>query len=129
MKYRFGIIINFERHVKMIDTTNIFHDVDLEKLLGELVKFLTDDVVNVPEMYAQMNEIDYLVNMLHDKRIIDEHLFYSDEPYLKICGVLYALSESLAEILIDSEFYKHCNESNRKPEVIRNGRKDFTIAV
>jgi hypothetical protein len=134
MRYRFGIIFDFGRYLRRNDPTDVFQDVDLEKLLVEIIRFLTEDDdpldTESAAIYGRINEIDYLVNLLYDKRIIGDTIFHGEESYLKICSVLYAICETLVEVLMDTGFYKFCRSYYKdKPKVIRLSRKRNNFAI
>lgn len=134
MRYRFGIIFNFERYLRRNDPTEVFQDVDLEKLLTEIVRFLTEDDdprdKDSAGIYGRINEIDYLLNLLYDKRIIGEAIFHGEESYLKISSILYSICETLAELLMDTGFYNFCKSFYRdQPKVIRLARKSNSFAI
>jgi hypothetical protein len=130
MKYRFGIIFNFGQHLKLHDPTNIFLDVDHEKLLREVMRFLTEDVVNRPEALERINEMEYLMGVLYDKHIVTEYLFHENESYAKVCAILFSICESLVELLLDTGFYNYCSSHEEDlPKVKHVSRKNYAILV
>ncbi|BCM95203.1 hypothetical protein [Burkholderia phage FLC6] len=129
-KYRFGVIFNIDRHIRRFDTTGMFEDVNRRDLLEELVKFLTEGMENAKEARQQINEIEYLIGKLYDKGIIQEYVFSQDEPYVKICGILYAICESIVEMFEDIHLFDYIRERGTRPvRVIPVSRSNFAIVV
>lgn len=130
MRYRFGIIFNFARHLKMNDPTDVFADVDQEKLLREIVRFLTEDVYNPREAREQCNEMEYFISLLYDRGIVQDHHFHLDETYVKICAILFAICEAMVDVFDDTGFYRFCQSYvHDKPRVIHISRNNFAIVV
>lgn len=134
MRYRFGIIFNFERYLRRNDSTDVFQDTDLEKLLVEIVRFLTEDEEPLETgpgaIYERLNEMDYLVNLLYEKGIIDAVFINVEDSYLKIHALLYSICETLSELFLDTGFYRFCRSYQEdKPKVIRISRNNFAIVV
>jgi hypothetical protein len=129
-KYRFGLIFDLDRHLKRNDPTGMFAEVDKLMLLEEIVKFLTEDVKNVDEGHARVNEIEYFMNLLYDKGIIQEYIFHQNEPYLKVCGILFSICESIVDMFYETRFYEYCTSYLvYRPKIIKLSRHNFIIMV
>jgi hypothetical protein len=129
-KYRFGVIFNIERLLRQSDPTHMFEDVDRRELLEEIVKFLTEGVDTAQEARKQVNEIEYFIGKLYDKGIVQEHIFSQDEPYVKICGILYAICETIVDMFNDVHLYDYIGERGTRPvRVIPISRSNFAIVV
>lgn len=129
-KYRFGVIFNIDRHIRRFDTTGMFEDVNRRDLLEELVKFLTEGMENIQEARQQINEIEYFIGRLNDKGIIPDYIFHQDEPYVKICGILFAICESVVEMFDDIRLFDYLRERGSRPvRVIPVSRSNFAIVV
>lgn len=129
-KYRFGVIFNLDRHLKGSDPTGMFTNVNREKLLREIVTFLTEDIISIPEARETINEIEYLLSVLHHQEIIDDYIFELDEPYVKICGVLFAICESVLDIFEEVRLFDYIRERGTRPvRVIPISRDNFAIVV
>jgi hypothetical protein len=128
-KYRFGVIFNLDRYLKFNDPTGMFTEVDQKRLLQEIVRFLTEDARSPKEGRAILNEIEYLVGVLHHQEIIDDYIIELDEPYVKIQGVLFAICESIVGMFEDTHFYEYLRETKEIPKVIPVSRSNFAIVV
>lgn len=129
-KYRFGVIFNIDRYIRHNDPSGMFEDVDRRNLLEEIVKFLTEGIDNVREARQQINEIEYFIGKLYDKGIVQEHIFSQDEPYAKICGILFAICESIVEMFDDVHLFDYLRERGTRPvRVIPVSRSNFAIVV
>lgn len=134
MRYRFGIIFNFERYLRRNDPSGVFQDTDLEKLLNEIVRFLTEDEEPLDTgpgaIYGRLNEMDYLMDLLCDRGILGRSIIESEDSYLKIHSILYSICETLSELFLDTGFYNFCRSYYRdQPKVIRVSSNNFAIVV
>jgi hypothetical protein len=134
MRYRFGIIFNFERYLRRNDPSGVFQDTDLEKLLNEIVRFLTEDEEPLDTgpgaIYSRLNEMDYLIDLLCDRGILGRSIIESEDSYLKIHSILYSICETLSELFLDTGFYNFCRSYYRdQPKVIRVSSNNFAIVV
>ena len=112
----------------MCDPTGVFRDVDHYKMLSYILEFLTDDVVSVREAKERVNEVDYLIDLLTDVGIVQDHQFQQAESYLKIAGILFAICESIADMFGDTSFYANCRSFDLdSPTVIQLSRSNFAI--
>jgi len=129
-QYRYGVIFNIDRHIRFSDQSGMFDEVDRYDLLKETVSFLTDEVSTLAEARNQVNEVEYFIGQLYDKGIVKEHIFHQDEPYVKICAVLFAICESIVDMFEDVRLFDYLRERGTRPvRVIPISRSNFAIVV
>lgn len=131
-QYRFGVVFNLEQSLRHNDPTGMFNDSikDRQRFLHEVIRFLTEDVCSAKEARAMVNEYEHLIGVLYHQEIIDAHLLELDEPYAKICGVMFAILESIVDILEAVRFYEYCESYMiSQPFVHRLSNSNFAILV
>lgn len=130
MKYRFGVIFDFEVHLKNNDPTNIFGGANLKKMLEEIVLFLTEDVHGTREAHKRINDIEYLMDRLYYGKVIDVATFAQDQRYTDTHAILFSICESIVEMFLAVGFYKYCRSFEKnKPKILHISRKTFAIVV
>ena len=107
VKYRVGVIFNFDRLLKNCDPTAIFADVSRIKMLTAIVDFLIEGSESEHDARMRINDVEWLISEFYDRGIIGDYLFNNDEPFTKICGILYSMMEKIVDVMVMGGLYRY----------------------
>lgn len=130
LPYRYGMIFNLDRHLRMMDPMRVFYNVDHFRLVDEIIGFLTDGIENSAQAREQINDISYLMDILYEKEIVPESIFQQNESYVKVCGVLFSICESILQMFEETLFYSYLRKyAFERPHVINVSRHNYAILI
>lgn len=129
-KYRYGFVFNLGRILQQYDPSAMLADVDRKRFLEEIVRFLTEGIENEIEGRDIISEVEHLVEIMHYQEVIEEYMVLQDEPYVKLCGIVFAICETILNLLVDVRFYKYLDgKRSPTPKVIPLRRGNYAVVV
>lgn len=129
MRYRYGVILDVTKQLRFCGANEVFEKVDRKVLLQHLVNFLTEGVYSARQGNDQLNEMEYLMGKLYDRRIIKSYLLDESVTYMKTCGILFGICESLMRTMISTGMYEMLESTGGEVEVIPVGKNSFAMLI
>lgn len=129
MRYRYGVILDVTKQLRCCGANEVFEKVDKKVLLQHLVNFLTEGVYDARQGNEQLNEIEYLMGKLYDRGIIESYLLEEDVTYMKTCGILFGICESLVSTMISTGMYHMLDDTGGEVEVVPVGKNSFAMLI
>lgn len=129
MRYRYGVILDVTKQLQFCGANEVFEKVDKKVLLQHLVSFLTEGVYDARQGKEQLNEMEYLMGKLYDRRIIQSYLLDDSVTYMKTWGILFGICESLVRTMISTGMYDMLDETGGEVEVMPVGKNSFAMLI
>ena len=124
MRYEFGIIFDFTPYLKRNDPACIFSNTDHERLLTEILRYITED----PNGSKGSNVEDLLSALIEEDVLYYHVILRNKEPYIDIASILLNICNDLVGVLLNTGFFEHCRSySKDKPEVRRTSANNYAI--